>query len=226
MKLKKIVSLALAGVLAVSMLAGCKDNSSSSSSSESTETVVGYSSKVQGNLSNTATEKVALSDSAELNDALKAAMEYATNGSIAGWYDGRAFVVTRNVNSSNGAAAAELIRAADDLISTMDAENNTVNGVWTALNNLNPTPINYNEKDLNAALLFVVDGGKGVNAVMDEVADLLNDGIESLNKHYEQGNIRADYDYTGSVSAYTKTLTGDHDKSLTFIAVNIAREIV
>lgn len=36
MKLKKLVSLALAGVLAVSMLAGCKANGSSSSSSEQT----------------------------------------------------------------------------------------------------------------------------------------------------------------------------------------------
>ena len=45
MKLKKIASLALAGIMAVSMLAGCKDggNSNSGSSSENTNTTSGYS---------------------------------------------------------------------------------------------------------------------------------------------------------------------------------------
>ena len=44
MKLKKIASLALAGIMAVSMLAGCKDgNGNSGSSSENTNTTSGYS---------------------------------------------------------------------------------------------------------------------------------------------------------------------------------------
>ena len=232
MKLKKIASLALAGIMAVSMLAGCKDGgngNSGSSSSENTNTVTGYSASVQAKLSNTAQKKVALSDSADLNSALQAAMEYASNSNIAYWYDNVKFPVTVQVIDNTGKTfARELVSATNSLISAMDAENDAWTNVIGALKKLNPTTTNYNEKDLNATFLFVADGGKGANAVMKEVADLMNSGIEALNEHYEDtaNNVRADYEYTGSVSAYTKTLTGDHDKSLTFIAVNVAREIV
>ena len=66
MKLKKIASLALAGIMAVSMLAGCGEGIGNSGSSSRIPTVTGYSASVQAKLSNTAQKKVALSDSADL----------------------------------------------------------------------------------------------------------------------------------------------------------------
>ena len=231
MKLKKIASLALAGIMAVSMLAGCGEgiSNSGSSSSENTNTVTGYSASVQAKLSNTAQKKVALSDSADLNSALQTAMEYVANSNIATWYDNNTQPSTVQVVSATGYASnSQLVNAAENLIKAMDAENNVRNSACYALiNTLNPSTANYNDDDRNVTFLFVVDGGKGANAVMKEVADLMNSGIEALDKHFDDGNNHiADYEYTGSVSAYTKTLTEDHGKSLTFIAVNVAREIV
>ena len=231
MKLKKIASLALAGIMAVSMLAGCGEgiSNSGSSSSENTNTVTGYSASVQAKLSNTAQKKVALSDSADLNSALQTAMEYVANSNIATWYDNNSVPSTVQVVSATGYASnPQLVNAAENLIKAMDAENNVGNSARYALiNTLNPSTANYNDDDRNVTFLFVVDGGKGANAVMKEVADLMNSGIEALNEHFDDGsNHIADYEYTGSVSAYTKTLTEDHGKSLTFIAVNVAREIV
>ena len=60
MKLKKIASLALAGIMAVSMLAGCKDggnSNSGSSSSETTGTASGYSAMLAEELKDTAAKK-------------------------------------------------------------------------------------------------------------------------------------------------------------------------
>ena len=231
MKLKKIASLALAGIMAVSMLAGCGEgiSNSGSSSSENTNTVTGYSASVQAKLSNTAQKKVALSDSADLNSALQTAMEYVANSNIATWYDNNSVPSTVQVVSATGYASnPQLVNAAENLIKAMDAENNVGNSARYALiKTLNPSTTNYNDDDRNVTFLFVVDGGKGANAVMKEVADLMNSGIEALDEHFDDGkNHIADYEYTGSVSAYTKTLTEDHGKSLTFIAVNVAREIV
>ena len=233
MKLKKIASLMLAGIMAVSMLAGCGEgiSNSGSSSSENTNTVTGYSASVQAKLSNTAQKKVALSDSADLNSALQAAMEYVANSNIAKWYDDNDVPSTVQVVSTTQTGYAsnpQLVNAAKNLIKAMDAENDVKNSARVALiNTLNPSTKNYNDDDRNVTFLFVVDGGKGANAVMKEVADLMNSGIEALDKHFDDNNNHvADYEYTGSVSAYTKTLTEDHGKSLTFIAVNVAREIV
>ena len=231
MKLKKIASLMLAGIMAVSMLAGCNGNTINDDPAQSEEpsAPAGYSALVQEGLSNTATKKVSLNDSTELNNALKAAMEYASNSNIAYWYDNVKFPVTvQVVDNPEQTFAREMVSGVKSLIADMNAENDEWTTVTGALKNLNPTAANMNKKDLNATFLFIVDGGKGANGVMNEVASLLNDGVEMLDKHFEDAATtkRADYEYVGSVSAYTKTLTGDHDKSLTFVAVNIAREIV
>ena len=78
MKLNKIASLALAGIMAVSMLAGCGEgngNGNSGSSSENTNTTAGYSSTLAENLSAAAKEDYITyqdnsADAAALEDAL------------------------------------------------------------------------------------------------------------------------------------------------------------
>ena len=77
MKLKKIASLALAGIMAVSMLAGCKDGTSqeepsSSSQVPTTSNAVEYANYM---LSGLEKDVFTFSSSATLNDALKAAAE-------------------------------------------------------------------------------------------------------------------------------------------------------
>ena len=79
MKLKKIASLALAGIMAVSMLAGCKDggNSNSGSSSENTNQNTGYSAYI---LDKTDVAKlyVTAEDDARLTSAVKQLLKMHT----------------------------------------------------------------------------------------------------------------------------------------------------
>ena len=76
MKLKKIASLMLAGIMAVSMLAGCKTgDSSSSSSSEVVPT--GMVAAVIDNLDSKTTDKVAFTASTSLENALESLISYA-----------------------------------------------------------------------------------------------------------------------------------------------------
>src|SRR5699024_10024833 len=115
----------------------------------------------------------------------------------------------------------------------MDAENNVGQGVNNTFNVLDPNVNNYNSTSLNISMLFVADGGKEMDAVMDEVADIINNDVEWLEDDYDlpgdfwQDNgghsMNTDYEYTMSVAADTITLTADHGKSMTFVAVNIAR---
>ena len=126
MKLKKIASLMLAGIMAVSMLAGCNGNTINDDPAQSEEpsAPAGYSALVQEGLSNTATKKVSLNDSTELNNALKAAMEYASNSNIAYWYDNVKFPVTVQViDDSAQTFAREMVSGVKSLIADMNAEN-------------------------------------------------------------------------------------------------------
>ena len=80
MKLKKIVSLALAGILAVSMLTACGDKGSSSSEGETEVVATGYSAMLAKELKDTAAKShVTFQDNAEDEAALKAMLGGYTN---------------------------------------------------------------------------------------------------------------------------------------------------
>ena len=235
MKLKKIASLALAGVMAVSMLAGCSTTSVEPTPTPDPEqpNVSGYSQMLYNHLGYTAKKKVVPQDSNDVNDALATAMEYAAGNTIANSYDwfkdGDTHVVNWSWNELTRVPDS-LKNGAKALISELGAENNINQGLSTTFNVLDPTDENYNRDDLNISMLFVADGLKGKEAVMDEVADLINRQVELLEDDFDlidndagDDSMNTDYDYTMSVAADTITLTADHGKSLTFVAVNIAR---
>ena len=242
MKLKKIASLALAGIMAVSMLAGC-----STTSVEPTPTpdpdpeqpnVSGYSQMLYNHLSYTAKKKVEPQDSNDVNDALATAMEYAAGNTIAGSYDDYIDGDTHVVNPSWGgffawaAAPDSLKNGAKALIRELGAENRVEldQDLDATFNVLDPDGVNYNRDDMNISMLFVADGRKGKEAVMDEIADMIDDNVKLLEDDFDWDNgdttdesMNTDYDYTMSVAADTITLDADHGKSMTFVAVNIAR---
>ena len=239
MKLKKIASLALAGVMAISMLAGC-----STTSVEPTPTpdpdpeqpnVSGYSQMLYNHLGYTAKKKVEPQDSNDVNDALATAMEYAAGNTIANSYDWFIDGDTHAVNGSWGYGIVtmpdSLENGAKALIGELKAENTVNQTVGWAFRELDPTSTNYNRDDMNISLLFVADGFKGMEAVMDEVADLIDEQVKLLKDDYDlyddagviSDSMNTDYDYTMSVAADTITLDADHGKSMTFVAVNIAR---
>ena len=72
MKLKKIVSLALAGVMTVSMLAGCNDDAGNSNnpSSDGQTTTNGFTEAVLGRASQAAQEKLTVNGDTSLDDAV------------------------------------------------------------------------------------------------------------------------------------------------------------
>ena len=238
MKLKKIASLALAGVMAISMLTACgstiNEQQPPVNGGDENNQVSGYSQMLHNHLSPSGQKKVTPEDSNIVNQALQTAMGYAADGTIAGIYDdGGWFGTTALVNDWNWPAAPRSIRrAAVSLIETMDAENAVTAGVSNTFDVLDPDNNNYNSTSLNISMLFVADGGKEMNAVMDEVADIINSEVEWLEDDFDLPDnlvdvgghsMNTDYDYTMSVAADTITLTADHGKSLTFVAVNIAR---
>ena len=239
MKLKKIASLALAGIMAVSMLAGC-----STTSVEPTPTpdpdpeqpnVSGYSQMLYNHLGYTAKKKVEPQDSNDVNDALATAMEYAAGNTIANSYDWFIDGDTHPVNDDWNKLGYKFIpdsleNGAVKLISELGAENKVDQSLTNTFNVLDPTDTNYDRDDMNISMLFVADGLKGMEAVMDEVADLINREVELLeddfdltDSGYDDESMNTDYEYTMSVAADTITLTADHGKSMTFVAVNIAR---
>ena len=96
--------------------------------------------------------------------------------------------------------------------------------------NPNNTPNKYADDDLDVVMLFGVDGGLSTDAAVMEVADLLDEEMKMLVRNYNTSDsngstIENVYSYTGSVSADTITLDADHGKSMTFVAVEIVREL-
>ena len=236
MKLKKIASLALAGVMAVSMLAGCSTTSVEPTPTPDPEqpNVSGYSQMLYNHLGYTAKKKVEPQDSNDVNDALATAMEYAAGNTIANSYDwfidGDTHVVNKHWGTYWKKVPDSLKNGANALISELGAENVINQNLPQTFDVLDPTNANYNRDDMNISMLFVADGFKGMEAVMDEVADMINRQVELLEDDFDLINndtgdesMNTDYEYTMSVAADTITLTADHGKSMTFVAVNIAR---
>ena len=249
MKLKKIASLALAGVMAVSMLAGCStaSNNQPEQPEQPTNPAAGYSTMVGNNLSAAAKSKVTMSDSNDLDKALESAMDYVAGSSIAGAYNFNLISTLTNVNWSDNKVVNgdDMLEAAlADLIDGMKAENAVTDGTVTSFNVLDPYE-NANDSvrkddDRNIALMYVIDGRVGYDSVMKQVAKALESNIMNLKTDFrgdatnpdgnkwedgDSADLALDYNYVVSVSADTITLDANHGKSVTVVAVNVARNL-
>ena len=236
MKLKKIASLALAGVMAVSMLTACGEANNNNDTQKPTEPDVtpaaGYSAIFEDRLSAKSDANISMSDSADLNNALKAALEFSSDAIIAGRYDdemaqGKVYFVNHDSNTAIGQISTELINKADaDKESLL--ENTEVDTVKLLNPHMNNVAIPYGKDNADIVMLYVVTGVNAKGAVM-EVAESLDDDIDQLVRTYNSngvvGTTETLYNYTGSVSAETITLDANHGKSMTFVAVEIVREL-
>ena len=236
MKLKKIASLALAGVMAVSMLTACGEANNNDDTQKPTEPDVtpaaGYSATFENRLSALAASNIDMSDSADLNAALKAAMDFAADSHIAqdyglNWNDTVNFIASTKNGSDLNQVAIELVSKADT-----DKESMNQTSAEDTLKVLNPlkNKVPYGKDNVDVVMLYVVDGGLSTDAAVKEVADAVNSEIERLVKTYNtvttsEATHEVDYNYTGSVSADTITLDADHGKSMTFVAVEVVRHL-
>ena len=174
-------------------------------------------------------------DSSDLNAALKFAMDFVSDSKIASdydqnWKDMVAFVSATDTEKTDlHQAAIELVKKADT-----DRESLNKTSAGEVLDVLNPNEKNGKDlckKDnLDVVLLYAVDGGLSTDAAVMEVADTLNKEIEYLVRSYSTDGsvgetVENVYTYTGSVSADTITLDANHGKSMTFVAVEIVREL-
>ena len=236
MKLKKIVSLAAAALMAVSMLTACGEGNSNSTVTppvEDNTPATGYSSQLGEELvdKNTNTRKLAMSDSTALNSALQSALKYAADRDIAWRYDANlnatVSFVTPVATTTN---ATRLV--ADRLVDIVGGETTDTATSAATIEQLNPNNnIADAEEDMSVALLYVVDGGVSIDAAIERIAEDINDDVAAMVNTYNMSGTSGEthevsYKYTGSVSADTITVDADHGKSMTFIAVQINRTVV
>ena len=242
MKLKKIASLMLAGVMAASMLAGCQttSNDQPTQPEQPTNPSTGYSAMVNGYLSPVAKSNITMADDSDLDKALDSAMNFVAGSGIAFAYDWYqiptlCFIGAGDVANDAVGDDEALRMALADMVDSMDAENDKTNGdhnlsnIFDVLNPYCTTKQDDREDDdRNVTLMYVIDGRVGYDAVMKQVASNLDDEIKALESYYtdktdDKYDVR--YNYVGSVSADTITLDADHGKSVTVVAVNIARNL-
>ena len=250
MKLKKIASLALAGVMAVSMLAGCNTVSNNPqptppNSGVNNAVTSGKSSVFEAALTDRADLKINMQDSAALSSALEAAAQNI----------GRATIIdfTTAIRSANatGVSSARTVATFDQsgqvyLTSPFGTPTNVLapdlgvvatrmdaNTIGNSFATLVPT-YNTNEDDDSetVTMLFAVDGTVGDDAAVQRVAEVLDSRIRALQIDNDDDNngggnngdrTSLHYDYNGSASITTRTLPDAHGISMHIVAVQITR---
>ena len=247
MKLKKIASLMLAGVMAVSMLTACGSNAIDEQppvDNGNDTTVTGYSAKLQSELSAVSQSKLKLSDDADLNKALEYAVGNIGNDSLtAGFFysaikGGNVYYLPSNVGYDSAVRVVNDVRDALDVHSGLTWHQD----VGTSILMLNPTSGVYNattdklangdnkyDKDnVNTVIVFAVNDGVNLNNVMDNIASQIDSTIQELDDNYDiNGDGKGDvsYNYTGSVATCNKNYEAGHGMGLNFVAVELVRHI-
>ena len=234
MKLKKIASLALAGVMAASMLAGCQttSNDQPTQPEEPTTPVTGYSAKLEAAMSKNAQDNIDLTDDADLNAALEKAVGNIGYNVITGGFFGQMTDGTVKYYDCNSTAPAIKV-VVNSLRNDLDVPFDWRGDMNKEIRNLEPNrtsgdPQYYRKDDVNTVLLFAVDGGVVVDNAIEQVASKIEKNIEALVDDFDadsDGKKDSNFHYTGSVATCTKTYEAGHGMSVTFIAVELVRHV-
>ena len=252
MKLKKIASLALAGVMAVSMLTACGDTASNGGNNggegegEGEGTVVsGYSSVLGEALKDVDCIKdkdyITFQDSAADETALQAAVDAVDAEALEDYASRRE---ANMISKENGDFYGTTSERVEDIfvkaakISDDDLKKNDIAMAWYAGYNGGSATngngvINTSAKD---GVLYVVNGAvtveRAVKMVAEEVKEqLVNGALPETNAKPDECKTCAGYgsykyNYTISVSVVDKTQQSDYDmasNSAHFIAVTVSR---
>ena len=207
MKLKKIASLMLAGVMAVSMLAGCSNTAVDPEPTPDPDPApaTGYSAMLDEKVDDK-NDYVTFADNA--ND--EAALEYALNSVGQMMADKLAYVKDVTKVDSGSKVAAEF---------TDKAELNTYCD-WRTLNN------NWTDGEtVKDGILYVVDGTVAMENVLDDIAVNVLKVVEKLPNTSYGTRAKYSFDYVVSVSVVNKpvTIVEGYTASANFIAVTITR---
>ena len=224
MKLKKIASLMLAGVMTVSMLAGCSTTSNNDGSNNDGEgegtTATGYSVQLGDVLKKDAKaifdkDYINFADNAEDETALKDAL-----GNLGAVITG-GYTVTPSVtpiDSRNGTLTS-VNQVAADFADKVDLQ-----GTFGSLAFNADLKCNTIQK---AGAIYVVDGTVDMSKVVNQVADLVEKSVTSagLAENGSTSTNTYDYTYTVSMSVANKAVTviDGYNGTANFIAVTITR---
>ena len=247
MKLKKIASLALAGVMAVSMLAGCNGNTTPNTPTDPVEPgVAGVSAEVKTLVETELDKKlpayVSFADSAELNSDLQSSVEFAGVMDVLPDY-----VYADQLTTVAGDIENRLYTAVG--ATGVDVNEIGDSDVLEAAENVN----SYQIDDAVAFEVYAVSSAIGENALKQMIAEEIasNYGVQDYKYSIENTNGgNYNHEYTVSVSTYTKAVnstgvsgvvggihsgwTGTHgsivgggvsaaNPSVTFVAVQVVR---
>ena len=221
MKLKKIASLMLAGVMAVSMLAGCNTTSTDPEqpTDPETPTATGYSDVLAENLSDDAKKDyIAFEDNADdlaaLEDALGNMSWTTTAGNTA---------LPKVIAAVHDWDAVDTSLVVKDFIDGAGLKENQLvyNDMWNALLN------NRLEDDetVKYGLLYVIDGTVREDKALKQVANRVENLLENLPNVNVSVTARYPFDYTVSVSVATQPLDVFewYNGAAEFLAVTVTR---
>ena len=222
MKLKKIASLMLAGVMAVSMLAGCNTNSVDPEPTPDPDPTpaAGYSDVLAENLSDAAKKDyIAFEDNADDLAALEDALSKLSWTTTAGYTLPK---VATDVNNWLGGDDTTLM--VNDFVDALDIENDNMDFGWV----WDELVINYNRNDAETVkygLMYVIDGTVDENDALEKIAGDVENLLANLPNVNDYALTRYTYDYTVSVSVANKPLDviDWYNGSANFIAVTVTR---
>ena len=219
MKLKKIASLALAGIMAVSMLAGCKDGTnqeepSSSSQVPATTNVVTYANDA---LTGAQKGVFTFKSSSELDTILQAAAN-----------DKSKFTSQEIINSYDDTAAKW------DNTDLADAVKGKVQDNAIVVNVFGGTPVANGGKDQKIVRVFTASGALDEKTAIKKVIETFNSGDTKIDKdnypnvawettvstsqHY-------DAEYVGEISAVKVTSNDNTAKTSWVVAIVITQSV-
>ena len=208
MKLKKIASLMLAGVMAVSMLAGCSNNSGSNDNnnggngSEIVPTST-TATMLRENMNGAVRRVVTAVANSDLDVALQDAVNVYCNNWTVGTFDG-SYALTDIRGYDLGKAVISDMDA-ESYIAALDADN---------------------DKDTVAVEVYAIDGSISDEFVVKMLAERLNNYMTNRTIPEKSSDSEYDYDYEVSASIVSANGTGNSkDESAKFIAFAVTQKV-
>ena len=209
MKLKKIASLMLAGVMAVSMLAGCNTASNGGNNGGEGE------GEGQVSTSNSATilHDAMIGGAREMTTpAASAALDTALKNAVDTYFQNTEYVEGINFDSVDTVDG----KMYEALVSAMGAKKYINPELYAAANN---------DKVTTAVLLYAVEASVSDTYALEKVADAIEYSVEGLSETSANGEWN--YTYTVSASIVTKTVTSSILEGVTggvkYIAVAVTQ---
>ena len=208
MKLKKIASLALAGVMAVSMLAGCNTASNNNDEPENPDAIPSTSNSatvLHDNMKGDARKMTTPAANADLDSALKQVVDtYFNNEDYLG------------VLTGSSVAQVKYDNIAVNLEKALNAKSDIAVGLNYLLNN---------DKTTIAVELYCVEASVSDTYALEQVADKIENDIAGLKDKSNNGEYS--YAYTVSASIVTKPVTSSIVEGITggvkYIAVAVTQ---